>query len=110
LPGGRVAVAAHPAKDGNGAAETAVIVVSDGGIGIPEGEIEHVFDRMYRATTAKDRDIKGTGLGLSVTKALVEAHSGTITVVNRPEGGTRFTVAIPVQRPAQAVPPDRVRV
>jgi signal transduction histidine kinase len=94
LPGGHVAVTAR-CDDG-----TATISVSDGGIGIPEGELEHVFDRMFRASSAKDHDIAGTGLGLAVTKALVEAHDGTISVVNRPQGGTSFTVAIPVQRPA----------
>ncbi len=92
LPGGHISVTARCEGD------TATIAISDGGIGIPDGELEHVFDRMYRATSAKDRDISGTGLGLSVTKALVEAHSGTISVASRPEGGTRFTVAIPVQR------------
>jgi signal transduction histidine kinase len=94
LPGGLISVTARCEGD------TATIAVSDGGIGIPPGELEHVFDRMYRASSAKDRDIKGTGLGLSVTKALVEAHDGSISVVSRPGGGTEFTVAIPVQRGA----------
>ncbi len=103
LPGGTISVTAR------GAGETATIAVSDGGIGIPDGELEHVFDRMYRATSAKDHEIKGTGLGLSVTKALVEAHEGTISVVNRPGGGTRFTVAMPVQRGATGLVPVRPR-
>ena len=119
LPDGRITVSAHrdekPSVDqgssngadgGAGEPLTATIVVSDGGIGIPEGELEHVFDRMYRASSAKDRDIKGTGLGLSVTKALVEAHPGTVTVVDRPEGGTRFTVTLPVERNATVTPPS----
>jgi signal transduction histidine kinase len=90
LPGGHVAVTTQR----NDAMAT--ISVSDAGIGIPDGELEHIFDRMYRATSAKDREIQGTGLGLSVAKVLVEAHAGTISVTNRPEGGTRFTVSIPV--------------
>ena len=92
LPGGHVSVL------GRSEGDTAAITVSDGGIGIPDGELEHIFDRMYRASSAKDHDIQGTGLGLSVAKVLVEAHAGTISVSNRPEGGTRFTVAIPLQR------------
>ena len=104
LPGGHVAVTAC-CTDGH-----ATITVSDGGIGIPEGELEHVFDRMYRASSAKDHDIAGTGLGLSVAKALVEAHDGTISVANIPEGGTRFTVSIPVQRPAPTSAQQRIRV
>ena len=102
LPGGHVEVSAR------GCDGTATIAVCDGGIGIPDGELEHVFDRMYRASSAKDHDINGTGLGLSVAKALVEAHAGTITVSRRAEGGTRFTVTLPVQRAAdgsEAVPP-----
>ena len=93
LPGGTISVAT---RDG----EVATMTVSDGGIGIPEAELEHVFDRMYRASTAKDREIEGTGLGLSVARALVEAHGGTISVRNRPGGGTSFTVELPAHQPS----------
>ena len=104
LPGGHISVVARCVDD------TATIAVSDGGIGIPAGELEHVFDRMYRATSAKEHAIQGTGLGLSVAKALVEAHEGTISVANRPGGGTRFTVAIPLQRDAAVGSTTAVRV
>ena len=96
LPGGHVEVSAH--CEGG----TATVTVCDGGIGIPDAELEHVFDRMYRATSAKDHDINGTGLGLSVAKTLVEAHAGTITVSSRSGGGTRFTVTLPVHDPVDS--------
>lgn len=78
-------------------AERAIITVGDAGIGIPEEELEHVFDRMYRASSAKEREIQGTGLGLAVARALVEAHDGTIAAARRAEGGTEFTVSLPLQ-------------
>lgn len=101
-PGGHVVVSTRRTGD------TATITVSDAGIGIPEDELEHVFDRMYRASSAKELDIKGTGLGLSVAKVLVEAHSGRIAGTNRPEGGASFTVELPVRGAAPSPPPLQV--
>jgi signal transduction histidine kinase len=87
--GGSVRVAV---RDG---AAGAVIEVSDTGIGIPEDQLPHVFDHLFRASTAQDLGIAGTGLGLSITQALVTAHGGRIEVAPEPGGGTRFTVHLP---------------
>jgi PAS domain S-box-containing protein len=89
LPGGAVVVAARDAGD------AVVLTVTDTGIGVPAEQYPHLFDRFFRASTATGFGIKGTGLGLAVTKALVEAHGGTITAEPGPEGGTRFTVTLP---------------
>ncbi|WP_309238655.1 PAS domain-containing sensor histidine kinase [Actinoplanes aureus] len=79
-----------------GATDTTVVVaVTDTGIGIPAEQYAQLFTRFFRASTATDRKIKGTGLGLAVTKAIVEAHGGTIAAEPGPGGGTRFTVTLP---------------
>ncbi len=70
--------------------------VVDEGIGIPEDDMPHVFDRMFRSQAARETGIPGTGLGLAVTKALVEAQAGAVQVAANPDGGTIFTVHLPV--------------
>ncbi|MDI6102549.1 PAS domain S-box protein [Actinoplanes sp. NEAU-A12] len=87
--GGTVTVSAYADH------ETVTIDVTDTGIGIPAEQYPQLFTRFFRASTAVDRKIKGTGLGLAVTKAIVEAHRGTITAAPGPGGGTRFTVTLP---------------
>ncbi|WP_328467741.1 PAS domain S-box protein [Actinoplanes sp. NBC_00393] len=78
------------------ATETSIVfAVTDTGIGIPPEQYSQLFTRFFRASTATSRKIKGTGLGLAVTKAIVEAHSGTIAAEPGPSGGTRFTVTLP---------------
>ncbi|GAA4969333.1 PAS domain S-box protein [Actinoplanes utahensis] len=71
------------------------ITITDTGIGIPADQYPHLFTRFFRASTATDRGIKGTGLGLAVTKAIIDAHHGTITAQPAAHGGTRFTITLP---------------
>ena len=73
------------------------IVVSDSGPGIPPSDLTRVFERFYRVDKARSRP-GGTGLGLAIVRHLVELHGGTVTAENRPEGGARFTVTLPVQK------------
>jgi heavy metal sensor kinase len=75
--------------------------VADTGIGIAPGDLPHVFDRFWRADTARTRtgDRSGTGLGLAICKWIAEAHGGSIDVQSRPGRGTVFTVSLPF-RPA----------
>jgi signal transduction histidine kinase len=89
-PGGRVAVDLGQ-RDGS-----AVLRVSDIGIGIPAAEREHLFRPFFRASTATDRGIPGTGLGLAVSKAIVERHGGSIAVSDAEGGGVVFTVTLPL--------------
>lgn len=77
-------------------ATSAVIEVEDSGIGIPEDELRHLFERFFRASTATEREIQGTGLGLSVAKTIVELHGGTIEVDSRVGQGTRVRVQLPL--------------
>jgi two-component system sensor histidine kinase BaeS len=68
------------------------VVVEDTGEGIPEKELEHIFDRFYRVTKARERESGGTGLGLAIAKEFVLAHGGLITVQSRLNQGTSFTI------------------
>jgi signal transduction histidine kinase len=80
--------------------EAVVFTVRDTGIGIAAGDLPHIFDRFWRADPARSRtgDRPGIGLGLAITKWIVEAHGGSITVQSRPGRGTLFTVWLPKQR------------
>lgn len=71
------------------------VFVRDQGIGIPEDEQEHVFDRFYRADSSLRNKTQGTGLGLYLAKAVVEAHGGTIQVKSKPGSGSTFYFTIP---------------
>ena len=69
--------------------------VQDEGIGMDEQEVTQVFERFYRADTARTRNESGTGLGLSIAKWIIDAHRGKIEVLSRSELGSRFTVKFP---------------
>jgi two-component system, OmpR family, sensor histidine kinase KdpD len=69
------------------------VTVGDAGEGIPPDLIERVFEKFYRLPGTATG---GTGLGLSISRGLVEAHGGRLTAENLPEGGTRFTLRLPL--------------
>src|SRR5882762_2195403 len=73
------------------------LTVADSGIGIAPGDLPHVFDRFWRADSARTRTgaRPGAGLGLAISKWIVEAHGGAIEVQSRPGRGTTFTVTFP---------------
>ena len=75
----------------------AVLDISDTGVGIPEEDLAHVFDRFYRVDKARSRDTGGTGLGLSIVQQIVRLHAGSVTVQSRRGEGTTFTVQLPVK-------------
>lgn len=74
-----------------------VITVSDDGPGIPEEDLERIFERFYRVDKARSRESGGTGLGLSIVKHLVDVLGGTVWAANRPEGGAVFTIRLPLE-------------
>lgn len=71
-----------------------VVCVQDQGPGIAPGDIPHIFDRFYRADAAQ-RNTKGAGLGLYLTRAILEAHGGSIWVDPHPESGARICFSLP---------------
>ncbi len=75
----------------------AVVTVTDSGIGIEPRDAERVFERFFRASNR----VEGAGLGLYMSRAIVEAHGGTLALASEPGRGSRFTVAIPL-RPLEA--------
>ena len=71
------------------------IVVEDEGPGIPEAELERVFEPFVRLEASRSRDTGGTGLGLAIARSIVRGHGGDIVLANRAQGGLRATVALP---------------
>ena len=70
--------------------------VEDSGIGIPEQDQAHIFERFYRVDKSHSREIGGTGLGLAIARNAVLVHRGSIKVYSNEGEGTTFTVRIPL--------------
>jgi signal transduction histidine kinase len=75
----------------------AVVEIEDTGIGIPAAEQSRLFQRFFRSSTATEQAIPGTGLGLVISKAIAEAHGGSIGVTSSSGEGTCFRVEIPLE-------------
>jgi two-component system phosphate regulon sensor histidine kinase PhoR len=73
-----------------------VFTVSDTGIGIPESDLERIFERFYRVDSARSREAGGTGLGLAIARHIVDAHSGRIWVESAIGQGSRFHFTVPI--------------
>jgi two-component system sensor histidine kinase KdpD len=78
--------------------DSVVLQVIDEGEGIPQGDLEHIFDKFYRVQKT-DQVRPGTGLGLAISRGFVEAMNGTIVAANRPDRrGAVFTITLPISR------------
>lgn len=86
---GEVRVTTRSEKD------SALLVVTDTGPGIPAEDLPRIFERFYRADRSRTGATGGTGLGLAICKAIVDAHGGSIDVSCPPSGGATFTVRLP---------------
>ncbi len=76
--------------------ETLVLKVRDSGIGIPDDQIPHIFDRFYQIDDSSTRKGEGTGIGLALTKELIQLLRGDISVKSEVNKGTEFTVLLPI--------------
>jgi two-component system sensor histidine kinase SenX3 len=81
-------------KNAEGLAE---LSVADQGIGIPERDLERIFERFYRVDPARSRATGGTGLGLAIVKHAMAAHDGKVTVRSAEGAGSTFTLCLPLQ-------------
>jgi len=84
-----IGVSAAPAGD------FVEVRVCDRGPGIPEAELERIFEPFYRGEQARARRVPGTGLGLSLVRTTIERHHGSVRASNSPSGGAQFTVRLP---------------
>ncbi len=73
------------------------VEIADNGIGVPEEDVAHLFERFYRVEKSRTQDAGGTGLGLAIAKELVEAHGGRISVKSSLGEGTIVTIDLPVE-------------
>ncbi|WP_240347452.1 ATP-binding protein [Curtobacterium sp. 24E2] len=71
------------------------IAITDQGVGIPEADLDRVFERFYRVDPARSRATGGTGLGLAIVKHVVGNHGGDVRVWSQPGKGSTFTIRLP---------------
>jgi signal transduction histidine kinase len=92
--------------------EEVEFAVSDNGPGLSEEEVDHVFDRFWRAQSGETQEVGGTGLGLAIAKSLVELHGGAISANSTPGEGATFRFVLPIAkdgRPSRTEPASRTK-
>lgn len=77
--------------------QTALLMVRDTGIGIPDEHQARIFERFYREDKARSRNLGGNGIGLSIAQWIVQQHKGTIVVESQPGQGSCFIVSLPLR-------------
>jgi signal transduction histidine kinase len=86
--------------------------VSDNGPGLQQEELDHVFERFWRAQSGETQAVGGTGLGLAIAKSLVELHGGAISATSTPGKGATFRFVLPIAkdgRPARKTSPSKAK-
>jgi signal transduction histidine kinase len=77
--------------------QVVAIAICDTGDGMSASQLPHVFERFYRGDTARDREEQGSGIGLTISRAIAEAHGGTLVARSAgPDTGSTFTLALPL--------------
>ncbi len=95
---GRITLRIEESKDENLNSGFIVVSVEDSGIGIPEDDLAHIFDRFFRVEASNKWSVEGTGIGLSLTKELVTLLNGSISVESKKGLGSTFTVKFPTEK------------
>jgi PAS domain S-box-containing protein len=85
---------------GEGLSDHVRISIKDEGIGIPDNQHEHIFERFYRINNELSRETQGAGLGLFIVRSIIEAHGGKITIQNNSPVGTIFSFTLPLSSEA----------
>jgi signal transduction histidine kinase len=86
--------------------------VADNGPGLEQEELDHVFERFWRAQSGETQAVGGTGLGLAIAKSLVELHGGAISATSTPGKGATFRFVLPIAkdgRPARRTSPSKAK-
>ncbi len=99
-------VEVHLENRDDGAPSTAVVTVTDFGVGIPQSDLPYIFDRFRRGSNVVGR-IAGTGIGLTGTRQIVELHGGEISIKSKPGAGTTVRVQLPISSRSHAGKPRR---
>jgi two-component system sensor histidine kinase VicK len=94
---GKISVSCYCEKD------KVIISVEDNGIGIPDQDVERIFERFYRVDKARSRQMGGTGLGLAIAREVAVLHGGNITAKSRIGRGTQVFIELPVKKTSAAV-------
>jgi len=81
---------------GDDRANTALLAIEDSGPGVPPDALDKIFRPFYRIDDARGRQTGGVGLGLAITERSILLHGGTVRALNRPEGGLRIEIRLPV--------------
>lgn len=92
---GTITISARMASPSSSSSSSLLISVSDTGEGIPEEDLEEVFDKFYQSRSHPDSNKKGTGLGLPIARHIMEAHGGKIWAESRPGQGSTFHLSLP---------------
>ena len=88
-----------PPSRGRRVGDCVEIEVEDDGLGIPERDLPHVFERFYRSDPSRSRRLGGTGLGLSIVKHIADRTGGEAEITSREGFGTTVRVVVPVAEP-----------
>jgi signal transduction histidine kinase len=78
----------------------ATVSIADSGMGISKDDLQHIFDRFWRADKVRSRGMGGAGLGLSIARWIVDRHGATLDVQSEPGQGSTFVVKLPLRSPA----------
>ena len=78
--------------------DNAIIRIVDNGIGIPEKDVQRIFERFYRVDKARSREQGGTGLGLAIAKEIINAHAGEIILNSKLNEGTEVVIILPIEK------------
>ena len=73
--------------------------MADRGPGVPEAELERIFEPFYRVDESRDHKRSGQGIGLAITASVLERHGGRVVARNRPEGGLEVVLVLPSETP-----------